>query len=250
MLCLRAFAQHDYVECARQAGLALAKWPSHEITQLLLISLQRTGQDRLADQLGARALAEAARYPWEQALLKLTLGRVASDIILGQAKTPSQRCQALFYSGARLLTEGKVEAARKALAGCMAFNVKCAERGLAEFERDSPPPPGYLSPDQAEASRRVAELSHRFSELHQEGDLDQAQAVALEAVGLARGSLGEKHPVTATSLNNLGVSYSEMGDYRMAELILRLALSIRVDALGKSHPDVANSLNNLGSIRM
>jgi tetratricopeptide (TPR) repeat protein len=39
--------------------------------------------------------------------------------------------------------------------------------------------------------------------------------------------LGDEHPDTATALNNLGRTYSELGDYAKAKECLERALAIR-----------------------
>jgi len=59
-------------------------------------------------------------------------------------------------------------------------------------------------------------------------------------------ALGEEHPDYASSLNNLGMLFSDMGDYKAAEPYYKQALEIRKKALGEEHPDYASSLNNLG----
>ena len=57
--------------------------------------------------------------------------------------------------------------------------------------------------------------------------------------------LGERHPDTATSLNNLAVLLEAQGDYAAAKPLYEQALAIHKAALGERHPDTANSLNNL-----
>ena len=57
--------------------------------------------------------------------------------------------------------------------------------------------------------------------------------------------LGERHPDTATSLNNLALLLEAQGDYAAAKPLYEQALAIRKAVLGERHPDTANSLNNL-----
>ncbi|MGN0187295.1 MAG: CHAT domain-containing protein, partial [Paludibacteraceae bacterium] len=68
----------------------------------------------------------------------------------------------------------------------------------------------------------------------------------LEALAIWKSVYGEQHPAYATSLNNLGSLYSDMGDYAKAERYYLESLSIRKSVLGEQHPDYALSLNNLG----
>jgi CHAT domain-containing protein len=57
--------------------------------------------------------------------------------------------------------------------------------------------------------------------------------------------LGEKHPHSAQSLNNLALLYKEMGDYKAALLLYRKAQAITREALGEKHPSYVSTLNNL-----
>jgi CHAT domain-containing protein len=56
------------------------------------------------------------------------------------------------------------------------------------------------------------------------------------------------HADYATSLNNLGVLYSDLGDYAKAEEYHLQSLAIRKKVLGEEHADYANSLYNLGNL--
>jgi len=60
--------------------------------------------------------------------------------------------------------------------------------------------------------------------------------------------LGEEHPDTAESLNNLGFLLATQGDYEAAEEYYLSSLAIREKVLGEEHPDTAESLNNLGAL--
>ena len=60
--------------------------------------------------------------------------------------------------------------------------------------------------------------------------------------------LGEHHPDTALSLNNLGDAAEGAGDYAAAKPLLEQALAIRQAVLGEHHPDTAISLNNLAAL--
>jgi tetratricopeptide (TPR) repeat protein len=60
--------------------------------------------------------------------------------------------------------------------------------------------------------------------------------------------LGERHPYTATSLNNLGMLYYTQGKYAEAEPLYERALAIREEVQGERYPDTAQSLNNLGML--
>ena len=78
------------------------------------------------------------------------------------------------------------------------------------------------------------------------GDYAAARPYYEQALAISREVLGEKHPDTATSLNNLGYLLQAMGDYAAARPYYEQALAIRREVLGEEHPDTAQSLNNLG----
>lgn len=69
--------------------------------------------------------------------------------------------------------------------------------------------------------------------------------LATQSLKLARTKFDEKHPNTATSLNNLALLYNSMGAYEQARPLCERALAICEDVLGATHPDTASSLNNL-----
>ncbi|WP_423202526.1 CHAT domain-containing tetratricopeptide repeat protein [Microcystis flos-aquae] len=62
---------------------------------------------------------------------------------------------------------------------------------------------------------------------------------------LRKQQLGDNHPDTATSLNNLAALYRVQGRYSEAEPLYKQALAIWKQQLGDNHPDTAISLNNL-----
>jgi len=69
--------------------------------------------------------------------------------------------------------------------------------------------------------------------------------LARKAVKLFEQVLGEWHPDTVTSLNNLAELLRTKGEYDEAEPLYRQTLAIHKQVLGEWHPDTATSLNNL-----
>ncbi len=69
-----------------------------------------------------------------------------------------------------------------------------------------------------------------------------------QALAIRRKILGEKHPTTANSLNNLGALLKAMGDYAAARPYLEQALAINRKIRGEGHLYTARSLNNMGSL--
>ena len=241
--CVQAFVARDYGACAQQALDTLSTGTSHELLQLLLISLQRLGQTELLDQLGPQVLAATAELPWHHALLALTLGQADPASLYEQAIDEGQRCQVLFYTAIRLLLVGRAEEARQTFEACLALDAPCLEHHLAAVERHSlaeaTPAPAADGPQQ-----QIDELNQQVAGLYQQGRYPEAVVVACRACDFARQHLGADHPYFATSLNNLAGLYQSMGSYAQAEPLYRQATEIYRQALGEKHPYFATSLNN------
>ena len=62
---------------------------------------------------------------------------------------------------------------------------------------------------------------------------------------MSRATLGDRHPDTLASMNNLGGLLHAKGDLAAAEPLLRDALEGRCEVLGDRHPDTITSVNNL-----
>jgi hypothetical protein len=58
--------------------------------------------------------------------------------------------------------------------------------------------------------------------------------------------LGKEHPVTLTSMNNLGSALSNQGKYLEAEEIHRETLRLREKVLGNEHPNTLSSRGESG----
>jgi tetratricopeptide (TPR) repeat protein len=84
--------------------------------------------------------------------------------------------------------------------------------------------------------------------LHYQGRYGEAEPLYQQALAIMRERLGEQHPDTATSLNNLAGLYQAQGRYDEAEPLYQQALAIRKARLGEQHPHTATSLNNLAGL--
>ncbi len=76
----------------------------------------------------------------------------------------------------------------------------------------------------------------------------KAQKLYEKALAISERVLGEEHPSTATSYNNLAYVYESQGEYGKAEGLYEKALAIRERVLGEEHPDTATSYNNLAGV--
>jgi len=73
----------------------------------------------------------------------------------------------------------------------------------------------------------------------------QARPLKERALAIREKVLGSEHPVTAKSLNGLGLLLWDQRDLAGARPLHERALAIREKVLGAEHPDTAMSLNNL-----
>jgi CHAT domain-containing protein/Tfp pilus assembly protein PilF len=96
-----------------------------------------------------------------------------------------------------------------------------------------------------DSEQQITELNNRVAELtgHRE-----ALGLAGRVCELARHVLGEDHPLTASSLNNLGTQLLLLEDLTGARPYLEQALAIRRRVLGENHPHTAHSLHNMGEL--
>ena len=61
-------------------------------------------------------------------------------------------------------------------------------------------------------------------------------------------SLGEIHPSTLHTMNDLAAIYQHQGKYRDAEVLLKQCLDMMMVVLGESHPDTLAAMSNLVKI--
>jgi len=77
-----------------------------------------------------------------------------------------------------------------------------------------------------------------------------AAAIEKAALDRCRRLLGEEHPDTLTSMNNLASTLKNQGDLSGARELQELVLAARRRILGEEHPDTLTSMNNLASTLM
>ena len=79
------------------------------------------------------------------------------------------------------------------------------------------------------------------------GEYDKAIGYYEKALKIRKVSLGENHPSTATSYNNIGSAWHRKGEYDKAIGYYEKDLKITKASLGENHPSTATSYNNIGS---
>jgi tetratricopeptide (TPR) repeat protein len=113
----------------------------------------------------------------------------------------------------------------------LAFGLSCTVQAQAPADDYSP-----------------AELKQQVHELYREGKFREAIPLAEKVVFLTKRAKGERHPDTATSLNDLAELYEAVGDYAKAEPLYQKALAIRQKVLGSHSLLTGASLNNLAGL--
>ncbi|CAK0820165.1 unnamed protein product [Prorocentrum cordatum] len=105
--------------------------------------------------------------------------------------------------------------------------------------------------------QNIIRLKHRVAKLLKaQGDLAGAEPLLREALQASREVLGDRHPDTLTSVNDLAMRLQAQGDLAGAEPLLREALQpllrealqARREVLGDGHPDTLTSANNLARL--
>ncbi|MGB3639812.1 MAG: tetratricopeptide repeat protein [Rivularia sp. (in: cyanobacteria)] len=76
-----------------------------------------------------------------------------------------------------------------------------------------------------------------------------AEPLLVQCLSTVRSRLGENHPYTALSLNNLATLYHNQGKYEQAEPLYIQALEIVERVLGENHPNTVTCRNNLEYLR-
>jgi len=98
-------------------------------------------------------------------------------------------------------------------------------------------------------STEAGHLFHRAGEyLALRARYGEALALTQQALSIREQVLGQIHPDVASSLNNVGYIYNELGQHKEALPVYQQAMTIREQTLEPTHPDRAESLNNLAEV--
>ena len=105
----------------------------------------------------------------------------------------------------------------------------------------------FLGPVDGDMGRALTMLSQHANERHQAGEYrDSATAWSL-LLRIMIVPLGDDHPQTLLSVNNLAFCYDALGEARRASPLYEEALAKCRTTLGDDHPQTLTSLNNLAS---
>jgi tetratricopeptide (TPR) repeat protein len=102
--------------------------------------------------------------------------------------------------------------------------------------------------ERAERRLQYAEIISKTAEYNRNlGRYEVAAEMEGEALTIRQELLGQNHPHTLISMNNLGSVLEYQGKYEHAEEMHRQSLRLREAVLGKEHPGTLTSMNNLAT---
>jgi CHAT domain-containing protein len=96
--------------------------------------------------------------------------------------------------------------------------------------------------------QEARKLQNGYNKLFLEGKYSQAISLAKKNYEFTNEIFGDKHPVVATSMNDLAKLLRASGRYIDAEPLIKKTLEIRRQLFGDEHPDVGASMNNLAAL--
>jgi hypothetical protein len=102
-----------------------------------------------------------------------------------------------------------------------------------------------LPPAERAKVREAYDANPRAVNLNDQGKYAEAQPLLEKALDITRKALGEDHPDTATSYNNLATNLDYQGRHGEAQPLHERALAIKLKALGDQHPQTALGYNNV-----
>jgi tetratricopeptide (TPR) repeat protein len=91
-------------------------------------------------------------------------------------------------------------------------------------------------------------LYKRYTRTGNADDLEQAFELGVESVETSMNMLGEAHPTTLSSMNNLALTYMAQGRWKEAEELEVRVVGTSRTTFGKEQPATLNSMNNLALV--
>jgi tetratricopeptide (TPR) repeat protein len=102
-----------------------------------------------------------------------------------------------------------------------------------------------LPKDERDAFLSAIDLNQQAETLKSQGKHAQAQPLCEKALAIRRKLLGDDHPLTVQSYDNLAYNLNARGKYTQAQPLFETALEIRRRLLADDHPDTAVGYNNV-----
>ena len=247
--CVEAFVARDYAVAApRLMAMIERDGPTLALLQMLLISLQRSEQAQLLEQVAVQVPEISKDVPWQRTLLDLTLGRGDPRAAATQSEDEKQMGQVLYYFGAHLLTTGRTAAARDVLLQCVQLQAPGLETYLAVQELkfiDAQPP---AAPAAEDPSAPIYALIQRGTTHRTHGRLAEAESCWRQALELTRRAVPPDPRLLAGALNNLALLHHDQGQLAESESLYRQVLEQLLSLPDRDETDVASVRNNLGRL--
>jgi hypothetical protein len=223
--CFALFAQRDYEGCARLSMPLIDEVKTHELLQIFLISLYRSGQHTFAEELTPAINQATAHDPWTYAMLRLTTGQCGPDDVRPLVRDTKQLCQASYYIGANQLTHAYREYAYRSFEASIATGVRCTEGDLAQLERKAP-----VVSIVAQRSGMTGQLFEWFNQRTraagqacQNGQREEAMTIARDMLQRACDTLNEDGVGMGAAMQQVAKVYFLLGDHTAARPILQEA---------------------------
>jgi serine/threonine protein kinase/Tfp pilus assembly protein PilF len=216
----------------------------------------------LSDTLG-QTLSDLAQYDKAEPLLKRaielrtkTLGPNASETALPWGRLSRLQYSVHRYDEAIASARAGIEAQRAAAPHAAAMGERLNDLGFAFWFAGKPdeaeppvreaiaigraqPTPG---PGLADSLLLLADI------MKSRQKVDEAVALAREALAIDEAVLGADHPTTSTTRNSLGLILLDKGDLPGAEVALKQTVESMKRQLGDIDPQVAINLENLANV--
>jgi tetratricopeptide (TPR) repeat protein len=190
------------------------------------------GQDALIEKLLRFALVKLKRDAWNRPLLSVHL---LMQGVLRRGAGVLERCFAIAYITSRYRFDTKE--------GFSTFSqtwphaVEIAEQAEEQWGENT------------NIQERAAFIYHATGYgLMQQGYYPEALKWHLKNMAIEVKVLGEEHPNTATTYNNIALVYDAQGNYPEAMKWHQKALVIREKVQGKEHPDTAATYHNMAGV--
>ncbi len=106
----------------------------------------------------------------------------------------------------------------------------------------------FLSLGYSQGNENLRQLKAQINKAYQEGRYQEGIVLAEKAYNMSLSFLGERHPETIGSMNNLAVLYYSQGDYDKAEPMYVKTLQLTRELSGEKHPNSLILMNGLAEL--
>jgi len=108
--------------------------------------------------------------------------------------------------------------------------------------------PPIAKPSDQVKEEEIRDLQAEIAFHHKHAQYQEALEVSQTLLDRSIDHFGDQHPVTASSMNNIGLMQKYLGNFDKSREMYHKALSIYGDTVGTDHASYAATLNNLGNL--